>query len=122
MPYIIDPNLGLCRGLHEGTVVELPGHVEALVLADHPLVLQVALVAHQHHRHVLSVLHTKDLLPQVLQVVEGGLGSDAVHQDKALPVLHVQVSHGCELLLKHKIIRVELMQGQDQKTKFLTQP
>ena len=49
--HIIDPNLGLCRGLHEGTVVELPGHVEALVLADNPLVLQVALVTHLERKY-----------------------------------------------------------------------
>ena len=98
--YVVDPNFGLGGGLHEGAVVELPGHVEALVLADHPLVLQVALVAHQHHGHVLRVLHSQDLLAQVLQVVEGGLGGDAVHQDEALTVLHVQVPHGGELFLK----------------------
>ena len=44
MTYIIHSNLSLSRGLHEGAVTELSGEVEALVLANHPLVLQVALV------------------------------------------------------------------------------
>ena len=35
-----------------------------------------------------------------LEVVEGGLGSDAVDQDEALTILHVQISHGCELFLE----------------------
>ena len=54
--YVIYAYLRLCGGLHEGTVVELPRHVEALVLADDALVLQVALVADEHHGHVLGVL------------------------------------------------------------------
>ena len=35
-----------------------------------------------------------------LEVVEGGLGSDAIDQDEALTILHVQISHGCELFLE----------------------
>ena len=101
--YVIYADLGLSGGLHEGAVVELPGHVEALVLADDALVLQVALVADEHHGHVLGVLDPEDLLPEVLQVVEGGLGGDAVDQHEALPVLHVQVPHRCELLLEKKL-------------------
>ena len=54
--HIVDPNLGLGRGLHEGAVVELPGEVEALVLAHDALLLEVALVAHQHHGDVVSIL------------------------------------------------------------------
>ena len=64
--HVIDSYLRLGRGLHEGAVAELPGEVEALVLAHHPLVLEVALVPHQHHRHVVTVLDPKDLLPEVL--------------------------------------------------------
>ena len=44
--YVVDADLGLCRGLHEGTVAELPRQIEALVLPDHSLLLKVALVAH----------------------------------------------------------------------------
>ena len=39
-----------------------------------------------------------------LEVVEGGLGSDAVDQDEALTILHVQISHGCELFLEQNIL------------------
>lgn len=49
--------------------------------------------------YVLGVLHSEDLLSEVLQVVKGGLSCDGVNQSKALTVLHVQVSHCCELLL-----------------------
>ena len=64
--HVIDSNLGLSWGLHEGAVAELPGEVESLVLAHHPLILEVALVPHQHHRHVVTVLDPEDLLPEVL--------------------------------------------------------
>ena len=57
--YVIDPDLCFGRRLHEGAVAELASQVEALILADDALVLQVALVAHQHHRHVVSVLKKK---------------------------------------------------------------
>ena len=49
--------------------------------------------------YIICVLDPQDLLPEVLQVVEGRLGGDGVHQEEALPVLHVQVTHGRELLL-----------------------
>lgn len=49
--------------------------------------------------YVLGVLHSQDLLSEVLQVVEGGLSCDGVNQCEALTVLHIQVSHGRELLL-----------------------
>ena len=64
--HVIDSYLRLGRGLHEGAVAELPGEVESLVLAHHPLILEVALVPHQHHRHVVTVLDPEDLLPEVL--------------------------------------------------------
>lgn len=50
--------------------------------------------------YILGVLHSEDLLSQVLEVVEGRLGRDGVNQSEALAVLHVQVSHRCELLLQ----------------------
>ena len=96
-------------------MTELSGHVHALVLPHHPLVLQVALVAHQHHGHLLAVLHPEYLLPEVLQVIESGLSRDAVDQDEALAVLHVEISHGGELLrtggvedLQHALLPLHL--------------
>ena len=138
--HIRDTYFSFGRCLHEGALrAKLPRHHHALVLAHHPLVLQVALVPHQHHRHVVRVLHAEDLLPEVLhmenkdfkkiftrqqkylrgdhevdsvlttfatnlEIVEGGLGSDAVDQDEALTILHVQISHGCELFLEQNIL------------------
>ena len=49
--------------------------------------------------YIISVLDTQDLLAEVLKIVEGGLSSDGVHQQEALSVLHVQISHSCELFL-----------------------
>ena len=54
--YVVDPNLGLGRRLHEDAVVELPGQIESLVLPHHTLLFQVTLVPHEHHGHVVSVL------------------------------------------------------------------
>lgn len=50
--------------------------------------------------YVLGVLHSQDLLSEVLKVVEGGLSRDGVDQSETLTVLHVQVSHRRELLLQ----------------------
>ena len=46
---------------------ELPGHVHPLVLAHHPLVLEVTLVANQHHGDVVTVLDPEYLLPEILE-------------------------------------------------------
>ena len=54
--HVVDADLGLCRGLHEGAVAELARQVEALVLPHHALLLEVTLVADQHHGHVVRVL------------------------------------------------------------------
>lgn len=56
--------------------------------------------------YVLRVLHSEDLLSEVLEVVEGGLSCDGVNQSEALAVLHVQVSHGGELLLERTSTRL----------------
>ena len=49
--HIVDADVGLGRGLHEGTGgAEALAERLALCLADHPLLLQVALVAHHHYR------------------------------------------------------------------------
>lgn len=50
--------------------------------------------------YVLGVLHSEDLLSEVLEVVEGRLSRDGVNQSETLAVLHVQVSHRSELLLQ----------------------
>ena len=51
-------------------------------------------------------LYSEYLLSQVLEVVECRLRCDGVDEDEALAVLHVQVAHRCELLLKgEKIIK-----------------
>lgn len=50
--------------------------------------------------YILRVLHSENLLSEVLKVIEGRLSCDGVNQSEALTVLHVQVSHGRELLLK----------------------
>ena len=54
--YVVDADLSFGRGFHEGAVAELSRQVEALIFANHPLVLQVAFVTHQHHRDVIRVL------------------------------------------------------------------
>ena len=39
-----------------------------------------------------------------LEIIEGTLGSNAVYQDESLTILHVQISHGCELFLEQNIL------------------
>ena len=52
--------------------------------------------------YIVCVFDSENLLPQVLKVVEGGLCCDRVDQQEALAVLHVQISHSCELFLGRK--------------------
>ena len=48
--------------------------------------------------YLVCILDAQDLFPKVLEVVEGTLCCDGVDEDKALPVLHVQVPHRSKLL------------------------
>lgn len=57
--------------------------------------------------HVLRVLYSQDLFPEVLQVVERRLRRDGVNQSEALAVLHVQVPHRRELFLLEQHQREE---------------
>ena len=113
--YICDSNLSFGGGLHEGAASELSGHVEPLVLPHDPLVLEVALVADEDHGDLVTVLDSQYLLLEVLEIIECGLCRDAVDQDKALSVLHVEIPHGRELLspggvedLQHALLAVHL--------------
>lgn len=67
--------------------------------------------------YIFRVLHSEDLLSEVLKVVEGGLSRDGVNQSKALAILHVQVSHCCELLLKtdRQVVRTQSGTSHGQK-------
>lgn len=66
--------------------------------------------------YVLSVLDPEDLLPEVLQIIEGGLGRDGVDQSEALAVLHVEVSHRSELLLKDTQVHRHTVRQTDSQT------
>lgn len=50
--------------------------------------------------HLVGVLHSKDLIAQIDEVVERRLSRDGVDEHEALAVLHVEVTHRGELLLK----------------------
>lgn len=49
--------------------------------------------------HILRVLYSQDLFPEVLQVVKCRLRCNGVNQSETLAILHVQVPHRCELFL-----------------------
>jgi len=102
-------------GLQEGDTTPVAGEVPALILADHAVVLEVALVTAEDHGDLVGVLHTENLLAKVSEVVEGGLGGDGVDEDETLAVLHVKITHGGELLgtggiedLEHALLSVNL--------------
>ena len=110
-------DVGLCFGrrLEERTSAKLASQVFALFSADDTLVVQIALVANQDHRHIVAVLDAQDLFAQVGKVVEGRLRNNRVDEHKALAVLHVQIAHGRELLragrienLEHALLVVDL--------------
>jgi len=101
----IDRVLG--RGLEERAVVELGCEVLAVLLGNDALVLEIALVANKDRGEVLLVLYTDNLITDVLQIRESGLGDDAVDEDEALAVLHVEVTHSGELLSAGSIENLE---------------
>jgi len=103
---IIDIDLLLGRRLHE-RAVEAAREGLALLDGDDALVLEVAFVADQNHRHGVAVLHPQNLFAQLRQVVERRLRHDAVRHREPLPVFHVQVSHCCELLCPGRIQNFE---------------
>jgi len=113
--HLVDVDLLAGRGLQEGDTSPAAGEVSSLLLADHAVVLQVALVATEDHGDLVGVLHTENLLAKVSEVVEGGLGGDGVDEDETLAVLHVKITHGGELLgtggiedLEHALLSVNL--------------
>ena len=57
---------------------------------------------YENNTYIILVFDTENLLSQVWQVVEGSLGCDGEYKDKSLSILHVQVSHCCELFLKQE--------------------
>ena len=111
---VINTQLQFRRNFEENAI-ELLSKSLPLLCGDDTGVVEVALVAHKDDGHVLRVLHAEDLLAHVAEVVEAAQGHDGVHQDEALPVLHVEVSHGGELLcarsvedLEHALLAVDL--------------
>lgn len=72
-------------------------------LSNDTFVLQIALVADQNHGYglrLVSVLHLDDVIADGTQVVECAVGDNTIHKGKALTILHVQITHGSELLLR----------------------
>ena len=96
----LNVGLGLSRGLQEGAAVEFLGQSLTLLLSDDPLVGQIALVTDQDHGNGVTILHAKNLLLEVGEIIEGGLGDDGVDENKTLTIFHVQISHGSELFLE----------------------
>jgi len=112
---LVDVDLELGRGLDEEAVVEALGKLLTLLGGDNTHVVEIALVADKNHGDVVSVLDAEDLLAHVDQVVEGAEGDNRVHQHETLAVLHVQITHGRELLstgsiedLQHALLSVDL--------------
>ncbi|RUS78396.1 hypothetical protein EGW08_013844, partial [Elysia chlorotica] len=83
----IDVLLGRClEKLQTWQLTErsgLIGELLAAVCADHPLVLQVTLVAHQHHLGVVPRVRLDLEHPPVLHGLERLLVGDVVHQQEA---------------------------------------
>jgi len=111
--HVVDVDLLLGRGLHKGAAKSLRQRL-ALLIGDDALVLEVALVADEHHRYRLAVFDSQNLLSEIWQVVEGGLGDDGVGHREALAVFHVQVAHRSELFcacsvedFEHELVSVD---------------
>ena len=53
--------------------------------------------------YIVRVLDPENLFADILEIVEGGLSGDAVDQNEALAILHVQITQGRELLLQQYV-------------------
>jgi hypothetical protein len=89
---------GLRAGFLELRAEGFP-QLRAFVGADLSLLLQVALVANQHHGQSLSILHAEHLLLEGRNLLKGGTGSDGEDDHKSFAVANPLVSQGRELLL-----------------------
>jgi len=89
---LLNVDFGLGRGLEE-LALELAGKSLTLLSGDDTLIGQIALVADENHGNTLSVLHTENLLSQIGEVVEGGLGNNRIAKHESLTVLHVEVDN-----------------------------
>ena len=49
--------------------------------------------------HIVAILYSCHLLPNVGHISKRSLRCNGVHQNKALSVFHIQVAHRCELVL-----------------------
>jgi len=112
---LIDVDLQLGGGLDKEAVVEALCHLLTLLSGNDTGVIQIALVADKNHGDIVGILHTEDLLTHVGKVVESTKSDDGVHEDEALTVLHVQITHGRELLgtggiedLEHALLAVDI--------------
>lgn len=63
--YLVNVNLRFCRRFQESTVIKRSGQVGSLVFVYNTLLFQIALIAHENHRHVVRVFHTQNLLSQI---------------------------------------------------------
>jgi len=67
------------------------------------VVLHVGLVAHHNKRDIIVLLDATDLLPQFSEFVEGIHVGDREDKQKALALLHVELSHSSKLLCACRI-------------------
>ena len=54
--------------------------------------------------YIICVLNPENLFTKVMKVVEGRLCSDRINEKETLAILHVEVTHGCELFLEYKTV------------------
>jgi hypothetical protein len=65
-----------------------------LLGSDYSLIGKIALVSDQDHGDLVNVLDPQNLFSEGRDVVESRLSNNRISQKEALPVLHVQISHG----------------------------
>lgn len=64
---------------------------------------QVTLVTSKHHGHGVLVLHTEDLFPEGVDLIETGAWGDWVYHHKTLSSPHVLITHGGVFLLSSSV-------------------
>jgi len=94
-------------GTFQKDAIPLLGQRSSLIRGDDSLIRQVTFVSGEHHWNGGGVLHAKDLLADVIEVVERGLGDDGVDQYETLSVFHVEITHGGELLGTGRVENLE---------------
>jgi len=92
-----------CGGLIVWSISPALGHTKRFLSRDCAVFFEIRLVSYDDNGHIVVVLDADDLLAELTQLRETALGSDGEYKEESLTCLHIELSHGSELLSPGRI-------------------